>query len=117
MPDAERAELVKFIAAKSECDDLIRETGGRQKAALSRAQRDRQTRADTHCRIYGRFQGKIMKHRKKIVKAKARRADAKAHIGKKQPTVRESIIEGLEQAVAWSRGCSRSSYPCSNTRS
>jgi putative transcriptional regulator len=45
-----------------------------------------------------------MKHRKKIVKPKARRADAKAHRKKKQPTVGERIIEGLEQAVAWSRG-------------
>ena len=45
-----------------------------------------------------------MKHRKKIVKPKARRVDTKARSGKKQPTVGERIIEGLEQAVAWSRG-------------
>ncbi len=45
-----------------------------------------------------------MKHPKKVVKPKAKPANNKARSGKKQPTVGERIIEGLEQAVAWSRG-------------
>ncbi len=45
-----------------------------------------------------------MKHPKKVVKPKAKPAKNKARSGKKQPTVGERIIEGLEQAVAWSRG-------------
>ena len=45
-----------------------------------------------------------MKHPKKVVKPEAKPANNKARSGKKQPTVGERIIEGLEQAVAWSRG-------------
>ena len=45
-----------------------------------------------------------MKHPKKAVKPKARPANTKARGGKKQPTVGERVIEGLEQAVVWSRG-------------
>ena len=45
-----------------------------------------------------------MKHPEKVVKPKAKPAKNKARSGKKQPTVGERIIEGLEQAVAWSRG-------------
>ena len=45
-----------------------------------------------------------MKHPTKVVNAKSRPANAKARGGKKQPTVGERILEGLEQAVAWSRG-------------
>ena len=45
-----------------------------------------------------------MKQLRKVVKPKARPANIKASGGKKQPTVGERIIEGLEQAVAWSRG-------------
>jgi len=45
-----------------------------------------------------------MKQLRKVVKPKARPANAKASGEKKQPTVGERIMEGLEQAVAWSRG-------------
>lgn len=45
-----------------------------------------------------------MKHPKKVVKPEAKPANNKARSGKRQPTVGEGIIEGLEQAVAWSRG-------------
>lgn len=45
-----------------------------------------------------------MKQPKKAEKPTARPATTKARSGKKQPTVGERIIEGLEQAVAWARG-------------
>lgn len=45
-----------------------------------------------------------MKDRKKTVKPPAGRANTTAPRRKKRVTVGQRIIEGLEQAVAWSRG-------------
>jgi putative transcriptional regulator len=82
MPETERPKLIAFIGANPEAGDLMRETGRRISRSLGE---------------------EIMSIAKTIAGGKIGTAGTRPGRSKK-PTAGERIIEGLEQAVAWSRG-------------